>query len=105
MNKSPFPGMDPFLERHWEDVHTTLINYIRDVLQPQLADDLIARSEEKVYDEDDTETRLRRPDIRVVESPTPWTPTAGATAMAIIDQPMLLKAVGDPIRQRSTCRS
>ena len=32
--KSPFPGMDPFLERHWEDVHTRLIGYIADALQP-----------------------------------------------------------------------
>lgn len=46
---SPFPGMDPYLERHWEDVHTRLIGYIADELQPQLSDDLIARMEEKVY--------------------------------------------------------
>ena len=22
--KSPFPGMDPYLEEHWGDVHTTI---------------------------------------------------------------------------------
>jgi hypothetical protein len=99
--KSPFPGMDPYLERHWEDVHTRLIGYVADALQPQLSEDLIARMEEKVYVEDESEKRLRRPDVRVVESPTPWQPSAGATATAVLDEPMLLEPVGDPIRERS----
>ena len=38
--KSPFPGMDPYLERHWGDVHQALVTYIRDQLQPSLPDDL-----------------------------------------------------------------
>jgi Protein of unknown function (DUF4058) len=99
--KSPFPGMDPYLERHWEDVHSALIGYIRDALQPQLSEDLIARMEEKVYVEDDSEVRLRRPDVRIVENPTPWNPEAGGASTAVLDEPMLLKPVGDPIRQRS----
>jgi len=99
--KSPFPGMDPYLERHWEDVHTALIGYIRDALQPQLAEDLVARMEEKVYVEDESETRLRRPNVRVVENPTPWSPEAGAATTTVVDEPMLLEPVGDPIRQRS----
>jgi hypothetical protein len=101
MKKSPFPGMDPFLERHWEDVHTRLIGYVADAIQPQLSEDLIARMEEKVYVEDDTETRLRRPDVRVVENPTPWNPERGAGGTAVIDEPMLLEPIGDPIRERS----
>jgi len=47
--KSPFPGMDPFLERHWGDVHATLIVYARDLLQPRLPDDLLARIEQRVF--------------------------------------------------------
>jgi len=102
VTKSPFPGMDPYLEQHWEDVHTALIGYIRDGLQPQLSEDLIARMEEKVYVEDDSETRLRRPDVRVVENPTPWSPEEpGAVATAVLTEPMLLEPVGDPIRERS----
>src|SRR5437660_3170556 len=99
--KSPFPGMDPFLERHWEDVHTRLIGYVADALQPQLSEDLIARMEEKVYVEDESELRLRRPDVRVVEKPTPWAPEAGAVSTAVLDEPILLEPKGDPIRQRS----
>jgi len=38
--KSPFPGMDPYLEEHWTDVHSTLVVYAREVvlaLQPLVA--------------------------------------------------------------------
>lgn len=93
--------MDPYLERHWEDVHTRLIGYVADALQPQLSEDLIARMEEKVYVEDESERHIRRPDVRVVENPTPWKPAAGATMTAVLDEPMLLEPVGDPIRERS----
>lgn len=100
--KSPFPGMDPYLERHWEDVHTRLIGYIADAIQPQLADDLIARMEEKVYVEDESERHLRRPDVRIVETPMPWEPgTRAPTSTAVVDEPILLEPIGDPIRQRS----
>lgn len=93
--------MDPYLERHWEDVHTRLIGYIADSLQPQLSEDLVARMEEKVYVEDESERRVRRPDVRVVETPTTWHPGSGAVAAAVIDEPLLLEPIGDPIRQRS----
>ena len=33
---SPFPGMDPYLEAHWRDVHASLIIYARDALQGAL---------------------------------------------------------------------
>ena len=34
--KSPFPGMDPYLETRWEGVHQTLTIYARDAIQPRL---------------------------------------------------------------------
>src|SRR5215213_10779183 len=99
--KSPFPGMDPYLERHWEDVHTRLIGYVADALQPQLSDDLIARMEEKVYVEDEGEPRrLRRPDVRVVDAPLSREASPGQVSTAVLDKPMLLEPVGDPIRER-----
>jgi hypothetical protein len=100
--KSPFPGMDPYLERHWEDVHTRLIGYIADALQPQLSEDLVARMEEKVYVEDESgKQQLRKPDVRVVEFPTRWDPASGQASTAVLDEPISLEPVGDPIRQRS----
>jgi hypothetical protein len=41
--------MDPYLERHWGDVHHRLIQYACDSLQPGLPADLRARVEERVY--------------------------------------------------------
>lgn len=46
--KSPFPGMDPYLERHWRDVHATLVVLSRGMLQPQLGAGLRARIEERL---------------------------------------------------------
>jgi len=65
----PFPGMDPFLENAWSDVHTSLATYTRNQLQPQLPAELRARVEEYVVLEADDEPVVRfRPDARVSES-------------------------------------
>src|SRR5947208_2805181 len=45
---SPFPGMDPYLEGHWRDVHARLIIYASDALQGVLPGSLRARVEESV---------------------------------------------------------
>ncbi len=45
---SPFPGMDPYLEAHWRDVHSTLVIYIRDALNDNMPPELRARVEERV---------------------------------------------------------
>src|SRR5262245_52393742 len=50
---SPFPGMDPYLEQHWGDIHHRLITYGCDQLRPQLPEDLRARIEERVFVESD----------------------------------------------------
>jgi hypothetical protein len=64
--KSPFPGMDPYLEKWWEGVHQTLVIYARDAMQPQLPDDLWALAEDRVYIESDS-GRMRQivPDVHV----------------------------------------
>lgn len=83
--RSPFPGMDPYLERHWRDVHTRLMVYAVDQLQEQLPGDLIARVEEGVSIDLGDEFRAAAPDVQVVERPeATWTvePTASATAVA-----------------------
>ena len=65
---SPFPGMDPYLERHWGDVHHSLITYARDQLREVLPKDLRARVEERVFVES-PEGLIRKivPDVRVIE--------------------------------------
>jgi hypothetical protein len=88
--KSPFPGMDPFLELHWGDVHQRLITYLSDLLQPNLPGDLRARVEERVFVESDFETGRRIiPDVRVFEV----TPRGnGGTAVAEVAE----TAVAEP---------
>ena len=64
--KSPFPVMDPYLDRHWGDVHGRLIVYACDAIQPRLPHDLIARIEQRVFMESDG-ARIRHtvPDVRL----------------------------------------
>ncbi len=80
--KSPFPGMDPYLERHWGDVHQALVTYIRDWLQARLPPDLRARMQERVYIELPDEKRKEYyPDVRVLERPR-GSSSSAATALA-----------------------
>jgi hypothetical protein len=56
--------MDPYLESHWGDLHTTLMVYARNQLNAQLPDDLQARVEESLaVIEDDDPMTLRHLEI------------------------------------------
>jgi hypothetical protein len=53
--KSPFPGMDPYMESRWADIHARLVVYASNQLNSQLPGDLSARIEETLtVEEDDT---------------------------------------------------
>jgi uncharacterized protein DUF4058 len=80
--KSPFPGLDPYLELRWGDAHHSLIQYARDTIQGPLPDDLVARIEERVYVERD-DYRLRHivPDVRLSERAPP-SGSGGSIAIA-----------------------
>src|SRR5437773_4963577 len=100
--KSLFPGMDPYLETHWEDVHQTLVVYARDALQPWLPDDLRARVEERVFVESEPE-RIRRvvPDVHVSQvypspRPRPSELKEGDTTLA---EPMVFELQNIPITE------
>ena len=69
---SPFPGMDPYLEAYWGDVHTSLVTYARDQLRANLPADLKVRVEEHVTVEaDDARLTGFYPDVSVLEQPRP----------------------------------
>jgi hypothetical protein len=75
MNKrSPFPGMDPWLERRWGDVHLGLCGAIRGALQPKLPTGLQAIGQEEVClselnDDGEVKKRVRSyPDSAVIET-------------------------------------
>lgn len=67
MTKSPFPGMDPYLEQFWPDLHASLIIYSRDQLEEQLPNSLIARVEERIVLESEEGQRTAYPDVKIAE--------------------------------------
>lgn len=80
--KNPFPGMNPYLEAFWRDVHARMMVYISDVLSPQLPEGLVARVEHGVsIDADDGEKRLVYPDVLVNEDRGASAGTNTATAV------------------------
>jgi hypothetical protein len=97
--KSPFPGMDPYLERHWPDVHSALIAEARRSLNKTLPAGLVARAEERVAVEasDDSLHRIS-PDIRVY-SPGLQPVNSDSTAV-VIDAPFRLEMDLDPTIER-----
>jgi hypothetical protein len=86
--KSPFPGMDPYLEQFWLDVHARLVTYACDQLQDRLPTDLIARMEERVYVETpEGERRSMHPDVRVLDRETGQAATASALDGIAVAEP------------------
>jgi hypothetical protein len=98
--RSPFPGMDPWLESHWNGVHPTIIISLRRQAFLQLPEGLYAEVEENVYVVDADQTgKLFRPDVGVFDSlkneETPWKPShQGSVAVA---EPVRLVFNTEPI--------
>ena len=65
---SPFPGMDPYLEKYWPDVHGPLCTYARDHLNERLVDrGLVASVDLRLIVESDVGGRQFVPDVRVTD--------------------------------------
>ena len=103
---SPFPGMDPYLERHWLDVHAVLAGNARRVLNERLPDDLVASIEEyAAIGERQREQRVA-PDVHVREAEQSdagggGTATLAAPAAALATAPaVLLELRDEPITLR-----
>src|ERR1044072_2438777 len=81
--KSPFPGMDPYLEEDWWNIHHRFLTYACDDLQPLMPGMLRARLEERVFVEpDEGPGRGIYPDLRVVEHPSRSKGTESASGSA-----------------------
>lgn len=100
--KSPFPGMDPYLEAHWGDIHTRLMVYASNQLNAQLPNDLQARVEESLAVQEDEEwSRTVYADVRVVEEPDVAPGDGGvATAVLTVAEPVLVVVTDDQRTQR-----
>jgi hypothetical protein len=92
MNKSPFPGMDPYLEQSWRDVHHKLCTYSCDDIQAQLGGGLIARVDERLIVELPAEqARALYPDVRVVEYPGRFDSAGGVTSATAVAEPFTVE--------------
>jgi hypothetical protein len=94
---SPFPGMDPYLEQFWGDVHQALITYARDQLQSVLPADLRARMGERVFvDTSLGENRPIYPDLRIVERGRNTGGGPAATGGAALAEPLCIQLPEEP---------
>lgn len=103
MIRSPFPGMDPWLEASWGDVHTQLIARISAQLQPLLPGDLRARVQEHVTVDAGALHAGRYPDVRVVERPGIAPDRDEAVQETVTAQPLVLELsefLDEPMTER-----
>ena len=82
--RSPFPGMDPYLEDPggWGGVHDALIALLREQLNRQLGPGYIADGDTRVYIISPDEQHWIFPDVYIIETPTPVARSAGRGAIA-----------------------
>jgi hypothetical protein len=99
--QSPFPGMDPYLEKYWHEVHQGLIIYTRDILQENLPPALRARAEQRVVlEEDSGNWRTVVPDLHVVEFPKEYAVAEPPkSALAVEDEPVLITPRNEPLME------
>ena len=104
VNRSPFPGMDPWLERFWGDIHSRFVVYLADQVNERLPRDLQARVEESLTVDTDDYRRTIYPDSHVVEeqfdTSTGNVAIAVAQSTAIATQPMLVSLGSEHRTQR-----
>lgn len=95
--KSPFPGMDPFLEEpsEWGDVHSRLITTIGEYLGDALAPDFFARIEQRVYitEPDGSDQQQLIPDLAIL---TGRNPRAAAGNVGVLTEPTMITMWFEP---------
>ena len=89
-----FPGMDPYLENAqlWPGVHSALVVYLRDQLQPLLQPRYIAAVEERVFIEGPDRQII--PDVWLKRTRRPEGGQSVAVAVADADEPVVVQVPG-----------
>src|SRR4051812_3615217 len=73
--KNPFPGMNPWLEEFWRDIHASMLVYARDQLNTELPPDLRARVDERSgIDVGEEKSRSYLPNVAITAA---WDRPAG----------------------------
>ena len=97
MTRSPFPGMDPYLERPWVDVQLGFVCEARRVLNHLMPVGLAARVDERQAVESPEDMYKDRGRRVWVYSPSTADPAEGAGGPAVIEAPYKLVVEMDPI--------
>ncbi len=98
--KSPFPGMDPYLEQYWSEVHQRLVTYAGDTLQDQLPAGLRARIEQRVFVESEEGAKRQIvPDVSAVEHPRGRGAPTGTVGGVALAEPALIHLDDEPITE------
>ena len=90
VKENPFPGMNPFMERRWSNMHLMMLSYMNEALAAELPDDLYIGAEESISVESDSQTPPGQiiPDVAVKESwkegiPPTWQPESDEGGIAV----------------------
>ncbi len=96
---NPFPGMNPYLEVReiWPDVHTSLITYIREALQPKIRPKYIARIGERIQLAAFSQSYV--PDVKLVHTMREPSPTLELATPIVADEPMLITTLDEAVRE------
>lgn len=96
---SPFPGMDPYIERPaiWPDFHDRLISSIIGKLQPLLRPRLAAVTQDRLYLVESD--RAMYPDVSIVQTPQPNLRDSSGTAILEVDAPRVFELDAEEIRE------
>ncbi len=104
--RSPFPGMDPYLEHpgSWPGVHHILISAIQRQLVRMVRPKYMVRIEQRVFisDENDPGRKIYIPDIQVISRPRredAANPFADVGAVAVAEPIVLTTVIDDEIRE------
>src|SRR5207244_3367746 len=58
--RNPFPGMNPWLDEYWRDVHVSFLVYASDLLNREIPEGMQARVDERTAFEAEREESLLR---------------------------------------------
>ncbi|MDP1561708.1 MAG: DUF4058 family protein [Pirellulaceae bacterium] len=101
---NPFPGMNPWLEKSWRDVHARLTTYSCDAIQEQLPEDLQARVEEYLsvdeMDEDEVRGRNIAPEVSIVDRSNILGDGDSSGSMFVSEEPIRVLRVRPPQKLR-----
>ncbi len=101
--KSPFPGMDPWLEGYiWPDVHSHLARVFAELLAPQIAPKYVARIDIATIMDNDPESEIgiTYPDVEVMERRNMMEEPIATYGNAALTEPTIITPYKLPITLR-----